>query len=203
MSRETRRGKGSWWFLLTLLAAQWLFIGCTALCTKRLYLYRDTPEKNRPTSEMALLITDPDLASAVSRAPKRYFEEGCQWAAEQMPLDAEAYRLSIQDLDGKPIYQGLCLDTTPTFACEVRPGERQVRIRLDLSGSWGRESIKEVQRVTLAPGGCYFLRADCESLKNRRLSLKVERLPDSYSPELRSRLIDWRRQHSSGHSLVD
>ncbi|OGP70884.1 MAG: hypothetical protein A2Y80_09120 [Deltaproteobacteria bacterium RBG_13_58_19] len=185
------------------MVAQWLFIGCTSLCTKRLYLYRDTPEKSRPTSEMALLITDPDLAKAISSAPKRYFEEGCQWAAEQLPLDTEAYRLSIQDLDGKPIYQGLCLDTTPTFACEVRPGERQVRARLDLAGPWGRESIKEVNRITLAPGGCYFLGADCEAQKNKRLLLKVERLPDSFTPEFRSRLIDWVRRHSSGRTLTD
>ncbi|MEW6387661.1 MAG: hypothetical protein AB1491_09135 [Thermodesulfobacteriota bacterium] len=178
-----------------------LFTGC-ALCTKRLYLYRDTPEKRVPTSELALLIADPNLAKAVSAAPP-HIEEGCQWAAEPMPLDAEGYRLTILDLDGKPLYQGLCLDTTPTEVCEVRPGERQMRTRLDLSGPWGREGIKEVTRISLAPGGCYFLTADCQAMKNRTFVLKVERLPDSYTPALRSRVIDWVRQHSTGRTLVD
>ena len=113
------------------------------------------------------------------------------------------YRLSMDRVDDKPVYQGLCMDTTPAYACEVRPGSRQVLLRLDIFGSWGQERVREVTRLTLEPGKCYFLRPDCAELKNRRLLLKVDPLPDAYTPELRARIADWERRHSKGRDLAD
>ena len=56
------RKHGIWWLWLALLAGVWLLAGCSELCTKRLYLYREAEAKGRPTSGQALLITDPQLA---------------------------------------------------------------------------------------------------------------------------------------------
>jgi len=123
--------------------------------------------------------------------------------SEEKVQEGDAYRLSLDRVDGKPVYQGLCLDTTPTLACEVRPGPRQVLVRLDMFGTWGHEKITEGARLTLEPGKCYFLRPDCAELKNRRLLLKVDPLPDAYTPELRGRIADWERRHSKGRDLAD
>lgn len=189
--------------LAALLAGQWLLVGCTSLCTKRLALYRDTPEKAQPPANMALLVTDPNLAKAVLTGSGSYQGDGCQWASEEQVQEGDVYRLSTDRVDGKPVYQGLCMDTTPTYACEVRPGLRQVQVRLDISGSWGQERVREGTRLTLEPGKCYFLRPDCAELKNRRLLLKVDPLPDAYTPELRGRIADWERRHSKGRDLPD
>lgn len=186
-----------WGVLLAVMAGAGLLASCT-LCTKRLYLDRDTAEKSLPPAGMVLMITEPDLANAVLSAPIRTLGDGCQWAAEKLAHEADAYTLSIDNLDGQPVYQGLCLDTTPTYACEVRPGTRQVRVRLDMFGVWGHERKREVANLTLEPGGCYFLRPDCEALKTKSFILRVERLPDAYTPELRARLIDWKRRHTKG-----
>jgi hypothetical protein len=143
------------------------------------------------------------MAQAVMGRPRVDQGAGCQWAEEKPSYEGDAYRLSIDGLDGKPVYQGLCLDTTPTYVCEVRSGPRQVRVRLDLFGSWGHESKKEVVKLHLEPGKCYFLRPDYEELKNKNLVLKVDSLPDAYTPELRARVVDWERTHSKGRSLAD
>ncbi len=189
--------------IFALLAGQLLLAGCSSLCGKRLYLFRDTPEKSVPTSGLALLITDPNLAGALMPKAKGYLEAAGQWAAEQPAHQSDVYRLSIEDLDGKPVFQGLCLDTTPTDACEVRPGPRQVRVRLDMFGPWGHQSVKEVARLYLEAGGCYFLRPDWEALRNKSLILKVERLPDAYTAEVRARLMDWERKNSKGRNIAD
>ena len=184
------------------LAGQWL-LGCASLCTKRLYLYRDAPEKRQTPAKMALLITDPNLARAVMASPPGSPGAGCQWAEEKPAHEADAYRLSIDGFDGNAVYQGLCMDITPTYACEARPGSRQVRVRLDLFGSWGHESKKEMINLTLEPGKSYFLRPDCGELQNKNFVLKVDSLPDAYTPELRARVVDWERRHKKGKSLAD
>jgi hypothetical protein len=166
-------------------------------------VYRDTPQKSLPTSNLALLITDPDLVRAVMPGAARELEAGGRWAPEQLAHESEAYRLSLEDLDGKPVYQGLCLDVVPTYACEVRPGTRQVRARMDLFGPWGHEKVIAAAQLTLEPGGCYFLRPDADALKDKQLILKAARLPEAYSAQLRTRLIDWERQHSKGKSIAD
>jgi len=189
--------------LTALLAGQWLLVGCSSLCTKRLALYRDTPEKAQPPANMTLLITDPNMAKAVMTGSGSYQGNGCQWMSEEVVQEGDAYRLSMDRVDDKPVYQGLCMDTTPTYACEVRPGPRQVLLKLDIFGSWGQERVREVSRLTLEPGKCYFLRPDCEELKNRRLLLKVDPLPDAYTPQLRSRAAAWERGHEKGRDLAD
>jgi hypothetical protein len=193
----------AWLILAALLAVQWLLVGCASLCTKRLGLYRDTPEKAQPPAQMALLITDPNLAKAVFTGSGSYQGDGSQWMSEEVVQKGDVYRLSMQRVDDKPVYQGLCMDTTPTYACEVRPGSRQVLLRLDMFGSWGQEGVKEVTRLTLEPGKCYFLRPDWEELRNHRLLLKVEPVPQAYTPALRARVIGWERGHSKGRDLVD
>ena len=196
---------GAWAFgtILALLAGQLLLAGCSSLCTRRLYLYRDTPQKSLPTSGLALLITDPNLARAVMPAAQPYLEAGGRWAPEQLVHESDVYHLSIKDLDGKPVYQGLCLDVVPTYACEVRPGPHRVRARLDLFGPWGHDKLTEAAQLTFEPGRCYFLRPDADALKDKHFLLKADRLPEAYTTELRARLIDWERKNSKGKSIAD
>jgi hypothetical protein len=189
--------------LAALLAGQGLLVGCASLCTKRLGLYRDTPAKAQPPANMALLIMDPNMAKAVFAGSGSYLGDGGQWMSEEVAQQGDVYRLSMDRVDDKPVYQGLCMDTTPTYACEVRPGSRQVLLKLDMFGSWGQERVREVTRLTLEPGKCYFLRPDWEELRNRRLLLKVEPVPDAYTPALRARVIGWERGHSKGRDLAD
>lgn len=188
--------------LAAILAGQWL-LGCTNLCTKRLYIYRDTPEKRQAPANMALLITNPNLARAVTAGRLSSLDAGCQWAEEKPAHEANAYQLSVEGLDGKPVYQGLCMDIAPTYACEVRPGPREVQARLDLFGPWGHEKKKEIMKLTLEPGKSYFLQPDCGELQNKNFVLKVDPLPDAYTPELRARVVDWERRHSQGRDLAE
>lgn len=189
-------------FLAAFLAGAWL-LGCTNLCTKRLYLYRDTSEKRLAPANMALLIANPNLARAVSADPLSTPGPGGQWAEDKPGHETDAYRLSIDSLDGKVIYQGLCMDITPTDACEVKPGVREVMVRLDLFGPWGHEKKKEIIRLTLEPGKIYFFRPDPEELQKKNLALKVDPLKDAYTPALRAKVVDWERRHSQGRSLED
>jgi len=195
------RNNGTVLLLAVISTILWC-MGCE-LCTKRLYLYRDTPQKIIPRTNAALLLTDPSLARAVMSQGQVKLGEGCRWAEEKPAYETDEYTLSIDRLDGKPVYQGLCLDTTPTYACEVRPGPREVGVRLDLYGSWGHEKKTKVTKLTLEAGKCYFLRPDCQELQNKNFVLKVDFLPDAYTPELRARVVDWERLHSRGKSLVD
>ena len=190
--------------LLTLLAATGLLSGCLDnLCTKRLYLYRDAEPKSLPPADMALLIADPAIVTAVipEAAPK--VTGGLPWAPEQPFYEEDYYQLSIDRLDGRPVYQGLCMDVTPTDVCEVRPGSRLVLARLKLFGAWGQKSVKENASLTLKPGGVYFLHPDWDAAaaSPKTLRLKAEPLPVSYNAALRSKLMDWLRQHTKGRSL--
>jgi hypothetical protein len=188
--------------LLTLLAATGLLSGCLDnLCTKRLYLYRDTEPKSLPPADMALLIADPAIVTALlpEAAPK--VTRGLPWAPEQPFYESDFYQLSIDRLDGRSVYQGLCMNITPTYVCEVRPGSRQVLARLKLFGAWGREGVEDYAALDLKPGGVYFLYPDWEAASHKTLRLKAERLPASYNAALRSKLMDWLRRHTKGRSL--
>jgi hypothetical protein len=198
-SRKWRRGS---LLLLILLAAQMLLAGCS-LCTRRLYLFRDTEAKGLPSSQQALLITDPRLARVLSPASAQNFEAAGQWAPEQPAYSSDVYRLSVDQVDGKPVYQGLCLDTQPSYSVEVHPGPRQVRMRLEMFGPWGQEKVQEVSKINLEPGGVYFLRPESEALGNRQLVLKVVRLPNSYDAGLRTQVQNWNRQHEQGRTIAD
>jgi hypothetical protein len=200
---EFTRIKGILLVLAALLAGQGL-LGCVdSLCTKRLYLYRDTPEKRQAPDNMALLITNPNLVKAVMPGYTGNLEAGCQWAEAKPAHETEVYLLSIEGLDGKPVYQGLCLDVTRTYACEVRPGSRQVMVRADLFGPWGHGKKVETVNVTLEPGKTYFFRLIGEDLKEDKFALQVDSLPAAYTPELRARVVDWERNHSTGRGLAD
>ncbi|MFZ5450376.1 MAG: hypothetical protein ACOZF2_00680 [Thermodesulfobacteriota bacterium] len=188
--------------LAALLSGSWL-LGCSSLCTKHLYIYRDTPAKRQAPGQMALLITNPHIAQAIIPQAGNYLTTGCRWAPEQLAQESDAYRLSMDKFDGQAVYQGLCMDSTPTYACEVRPGSRQVQFKLELFGPWGRENLKEEARVTLEPGKAYFLGPDCGKLGERQFVLQAVPLPEPYTPELRSRLVAWERQHSPGRGLED
>ena len=148
---------------------------------------------------MALLIVDPDLAQTAMPGVDLNLQ-GASWAPEQPFYQTEAYRLSIENLDGQPVYQGMCLDTPPTYAVEVRPGSRRVAVRLDLLGPAGQEKFKEVVQVDLQAGQVYFLRPEWGELLNRRVVLKPVAL-GAYTSEVRSRLIDQRRRTSKTASL--
>jgi len=188
--------------LLAVMAAAMLLPGCLDnLCTKRLYLYRDAEPKSLPPTDMALLITDPAIIAALlpEAAPK--ISRGLPWASDQPAYASDCYQLSVDGLDDRRIYQGICMNITRTDVCEVRPGSRRVLASLNLFGPWGRESAKDNAALTLEPGGVYFLYPDWERASNKILRLQAERLPVSYNAELRSKLMDWLRRHTQGRSL--
>ena len=191
-------GRGPLSLMVALLTGLMLLAGCASpLCTKHLFLFRDTEQK-QPTAQLALLLTDPGLANAVLAQPLPPAETGCQWAPEQAAYEGEVYRLSMDKIDDKPVYQGLCLDTLFTYACEVRPGRRRVLVRCDRFGPWGQEKVKQTVPLTLEAGRCYFLQPDCAAMKDQGLVLKVEPLPDAYTPQLRARLVDYKRRYMKG-----
>jgi hypothetical protein len=188
--------------LLMLLAAPVWLSGCLDnLCTKRLYLYRDAEPKSLPPTEMALLIADPAMVAALLPEAAPQSSRGLPWAPEQPAYASDFYQLSIDGLDGRLVYQGRCMNITPTFVCEVRPGSRRVMARMDLFGPWGRESVKDNASFTLEPGGVYFLQPDWESASKKTLRLQAERLPLRYDAALRAQLMDWLRRHTQGRSL--
>jgi hypothetical protein len=188
--------------LLTLIAASCLLPGCLGnLCTKRLYLYRDAELKSLPPADMALLIADPAIVAALFPEAASKVTRGMPWAAEQPAYESDFYQLSVDGLDDRLVYQGLCMNITPTYVCEVRPGSRRVLASVNLFGPWGRGNAKDNASLTLEPGGVYFLYPDWEKASNKILRLQAERLPVSYNAELRSKLLDWLRHHTQGRSL--
>ncbi|MCK9377084.1 MAG: hypothetical protein M0P73_13155 [Syntrophobacterales bacterium] len=188
--------------LLTLLAGLVMLPGCLDnLCKLRLYLYRDVEQKSLPPSDLALLIADPALVAALLPAAK--LPPVLPWAPEQPNYDQDYYQLSIDQLDGRVVYQGRCMNTTPTYVCEVRPGNRRVMATLNLFGPSGRESIKGETPLTLEPGAVYFLYPDASEASQKRLRLQAQRLPAPYDAELRAKLMDWLHHHTQGRSLED
>jgi hypothetical protein len=188
--------------LLTLMAASALLSGCLDnLCKQRLYLYRDAEPKSPPPTATALLIADPEIIAAVIPAAASKISRGLPWAAEQPSYTSDCYQLSVDGLDGTLVYQGRCMNITPTSVCEVKPGSRQVLAKLALFGPWGQQSVKNTTPLTLEPGGVYFLHPDWDAASNKTLRLQVERLPVTYDAALRAKLMDWLRSHTQGRSL--
>lgn len=177
---------------LGLLAVLGLLAGCT-LCNKHLYVFRENPTKTSPP-QTALLITEPAQARAAMPGAALDLQGTAHWAPEQADYPTEAYQLAIDGVDGRKAYQGRCLDTLSTYAMEVRPGNRRVAVRAELIGPRGREKFTEVLSLQLEAGKVYFLWPDWQELQNRRLTVKVEPLPEAYSTAMRNRIIDWRRQ---------
>ena len=190
--------------LLALMAAAGLLAGCLDnLCTKRLYIYRDVEPKSLPPADMALLIADPAIVAALLPEAASKISQGLPWAPEQPAYASDFYQLSIDGLDGRRLYQGRCLDITPSYVCEVRPGSRQVTASLKLMGPWGQQQVKDNAALTLEPGGVYFLHPDWDGAAQKTLRLQAERLPASYDAALRAKLIEWQRHHTQGRSLED
>ena len=188
--------------LLALLAALCLLPGCLDnLCTKRLYIYRDAEQKSPPPADTALLIADPAIVTALAPDAAAKLPRGLPWAPEQPAYASDCYQLSIDGLDDRLVYQGLCMNITPSYVCEVGPGSRRVLASLNLFGPWGRQSVKDTTSLTLEPGGVYFLYPDEEGASKKTLRLKAERLPVSYTADLRAKLIDWLRRNTQGRSL--
>ncbi|MDO9071267.1 MAG: hypothetical protein Q7V36_07100 [Deltaproteobacteria bacterium] len=188
--------------LLALMAAAGLLAGCLDnLCTKRLYIYRDVEQKSLPPADMALLIADPAIVTALFPEAASKIGQGMPWAPEQPAYASDFYQLSIDGLDGRRVYQGLCLNITPSYVSEVRPGSRQVMASLKLVGPWGQQHVKNSAALTLEPGGVYFLHPDWDGAANKTLRLQAERLPARYDAAGRAKLIEWLRRHTQGRSL--
>jgi hypothetical protein len=190
--------------LLALLAATGLLAGCLDnLCKLRLYIYRDVEQKSLPPAGMALLIADPAMVAALLPEAASKINQGLPWAPEQPSYASDFYQLSIDGVDGRRLYQGRCLDITPSYVCEVRPGSRQVTASLKLMGPWGQQQAKDNAALTLEPGGIYFLHPDWDGAAHKTLRLQGERLPGSYDAALRAKLLEWQRSHTQGRSLED
>lgn len=191
--------------LLVLLASLAVLPGCLDnLCKLRLYLYRDVEQKSLPPAQMALLITDPALVAAIlPEAAAKLPPQGLPWASAQPNYEKDYYQLSIDGLDDRLVYQGRCLDVTPTYLCEVRPGTRRVMARLELFGTWGQQSCKDNASVTLEPGGVYFLYPDWPAAAQKTLRLKVQRLPAAYDAALRAQVMAWLHRNTQGRTLED
>jgi hypothetical protein len=196
--------RGAWWSLLALLALQLILPGCLDdLCKLRLYLYRDVQQKSPPPADMALLITDPAILMVLVPEARGKISPGLPWAPEQPNYASDFYRLSVDGLDDRPVYQGRCMNVTPTYVCEVHPGSRRVMTGLMLMGPWGRENFKDLVPLTLKPGEVYFLYPKVQGASQRRFLIKAERLPASYNEALRAKLMDWLHQHTTGRTLED
>jgi hypothetical protein len=190
------------WPWLLLAAGIWLLAGCAQLCTKHLLLYREAAAKGQPTSGQALLITDPQLAQALAPGAAN-LNSSLPWAPDQPFYESDCYQLSMDRVEDQPVYQGLCLDTTPTYSLEVRPGARRLNLRLNLFGPWGKEAVREAAAVNLEAGVVYFLYPEAEAARNRQLVLKVEPLLKGYDASLRQRVMDWNRQHYPARTIAD
>lgn len=191
--------------LLVLLAGLMVLPGCLdTLCKLRLYLYRDTEQRSLPPNQMALLITDPAIVAAVlPEAAAKLPPAQLPWAPEQPNYEKDYYRLSIDGLDGRPVYQGRCLNVTTTDIVEVRSGNRQIMARLELFGTWGQQSAKDTASETLEPGGVYFLYPDWQAAAQKTLRLKDVRLPVRYDAALRAKVMAWLHRNTQGRTLED
>jgi hypothetical protein len=178
-----------------------LFLGVMALaggCCKHLYIFRETPEKS-PPGAIALVITDPNLAAALVPEASARVSKGLPWAPEQLAHETDAYRLSLTRVDGRKVYQGLCVDTLTTDVCEVRPGSRRLSLKVELYGPWGRRSQREELGVDLKAGKVYFLAVEGMGGPERLVRVAVEGL-EAYTPEFRQALLDWQRRHTTRRS---
>ncbi|MBM4275021.1 MAG: hypothetical protein FJ134_11260 [Deltaproteobacteria bacterium] len=191
--------------LLALVVASVFLPGCSpidSLCTKRLYLFRDTEAKSLAPANMALLITDPAVLNSLAPEAASKVIQGLPWAEDKPAHESDAYHLSVEKLDGRVIYQGLCLDTMVTNVCEVRAGQRGVTGKLDLFGPWGHQSARDTVSLSLAPGGVYFLHPDWQLMTpDKNFRLQADLLPLKYDAALRAKLMDWLKRNTKGCSL--
>ena len=187
--------------LLAILAALVWLSGCNTLCTRHLYLFRDTEAKSLPPAQMALVITDPNILAAVLPEAAGQVQLGLPWAPEQLGHETDRYRLAVMQIDGQPIYQGLCLDTLLTDVCEVRPGARQILARAYLVGPWGKDNQDNTAAVQLAAGGVYFLHQNWQMIADKHFRLTVLKLAPAYDQAVRGRLMSWLRANTKGRTL--
>lgn len=190
--------------LLALLVGLVVLPGCLDnLCKLRLYLYRDVEQKSLSPSQMALLISDPAIVAAVLPEAAAKLPAGLPWAPEQPNYERDYYQLSIDGLDDRLVYQGKCMNVTPTYICEVRPGTRRVMARLELFGPSGQQSLKDTASLTFEPGGVYFLHPDWQAAAQKNLRLQAQRLPVRYDAALRASVMAWLHRHTQGRTLED
>jgi hypothetical protein len=200
MHAKRRRWNAALTLPFLILGVMALAGGCSGpLCKKHLYIFRETPQKS-PPGVTALVITDPNLAAALVPEASARVSTGLPWAPEQLAHQTDAYRLSLTKVDGRNVYQGLCLDTLTTDVCEVRAGSRRLSLKVMLYGPWGRRSQREDLGVDLVAGTVYFLRIEGAGGPEGPVRVTSERL-GAYTPEFRQRLLDWQRRHTTGRSL--
>jgi hypothetical protein len=182
------------------LVALALAEGCSGpLCRHHLYIFRESPEKSPPEA-VALVITDPNLAVALVPEAAPQVSKGLPWAPEQPSHETDAFRLSLTKVDGRVVYQGLCLDTLITDVCEVRPGSRRLSFKVELYGPWGQRSLRQELGMELKAATVYFF--GISGTGGREGSVRVSAEPlGAYTPEFRQRLLDWQRRHAAGRSL--
>jgi len=189
---------------LALLVGLVVLPGCLDnLCKLRLYLYRDVEQKSLSPSQMALLISDPAIVAAVLPEAAAKLPAGLPWAPDQPNYERDYYQLSIDGLDDRLVYQGKCMNVTPTYICEVRPGTRRVMARLELFGPSGQQSLKDTASLTFEPGGVYFLHPDWQAAAQKNLRLQAQRLPVRYDAALRASVMAWLHRHTQGRTLED
>ncbi len=183
-----------------LLGIMVFAVACSGpICKRHLYIFREAPEKS-PVAITALVITDPNLAAALVPEASARLHQGLPWAPEQLVHETEAYRLSLTQVDGRPVYQGLCLDTLITDVCEVRAGSRRLSVDVLLFGPWGRRTQREQLPVDLQAATVYFLKVAGSGGDEGRVQVLAERLAP-YTPEFRQRLLDYERSHAPGRTL--
>jgi len=200
MNHSHKTGKAALALLLFVFGVMALTGGCSGpLCTKHLYIFRETPEKSLP-GVTALVITDPNLAAALVPEASARVNQGLPWAPEQPVHQTDAYRLSLTRVDGRPVYQGQCFDTLITDVCEVRSGSRRLSLKVELYGPWGQRNQREELGEDLKAGTVYFLALEGMGGPEEPVRVAVESL-GAYTPEFRQRLLDWQRRHSAGRSL--
>ncbi len=151
-----------------------------------------------PVSEMAGRAVDAVLPEAASKLPA-----GLPWAPEQPNYERDYYQLSIDRLDERLVYQDRCLNVTPTYICEVRPGSHRVMASLGLFGPSGQQSFKDTASLTFEPGGVYFLYLDWQGVAQKTMRLKAQRLPVRYDKALRAKVMAWLHRNTQGRSLED
>jgi hypothetical protein len=200
MYAKGRTGKVALPLISLLLVSLALAGGCSGpLCHRHLYIFRESPEKSPPEA-VALVITDPNLAAALVPEAAPQVSKGLPWAPEQPSHETDAFRLSLTKVDGRVVYQGLCLDTLVTDVCEVRPGSRRLSFKVELYGPWGQRSLRQVLGMELKAATVYFFIIGGTGGREGSVRVSAEPL-GAYTPEFRQRLLDWQRRHAAGRSL--
>ena len=168
------------------------------LCTKHLYLFRETPPK-QPPAQRALVVTDPTLVQAVMPGANLNLQ-GAQWAPLQ-PSSHRDYRLPSREWTARRFTRACVWITCRSTPWNCSRGAAGWRCGLDLLSPAGQEKFTDTVQLDLQAGQAYFLRPDWQELLNKRLVIKAEPLPEAYTPLLRARVIDRQRQTEKSASL--